>query len=260
MRDLIVRREFAPLNDDRARALYAGPVPFADAVGRLYAAFADVPRPTAIDYCPCCFTADQERALLAPVPLRELPAGILQPYAADVPFTVGGVDDFRYFAPRILDIACTVGFTWPDLESVAVRLRAAGWLSWPAGERDAIRGVLKALWAKTLAVFPSDPGVDVVLCAVGNAEDDLEPYLTGWARALGRPSAAEQLRDLLYHGCRSDGVRWRLLNAFWDGRDGQVGAWLAGAELRRAVTTAFATADSEDTLRVLVDLHDLVGG
>ena len=234
------------------------PRPLSLAVERLYAAFADVPRPTEIHYCPCCLTVEEERRLLSPVAVRELPAEVIQPYAADVMLTVGGVDDFRYFLPRILDIACTVGFDWPDLESLATRLRMARWQTWPADEQDTIRDVLKALWAATLAVFPSDPDVDTVLCAVGNAEDDLEPYLRFWASALDRLTAATQLRDLLYHGCRSDGRAWRLLNAFWDGRDSQVTAWLSGKELRRALTAAFTSSNSGDTLQVLADLHDLL--
>jgi hypothetical protein len=122
-------------------SVYGGPVPSTDpvaaAVDRLYVAFSGVRRPSVIEYCTCCFSADEERALLAPVALRQLSVDVLHPYAFDVLLTVGDIDDFRYFLPRILEVACTVGFNGPDLESLAGRLAEAHWLDWPAAEQVA---------------------------------------------------------------------------------------------------------------------------
>jgi hypothetical protein len=232
----------------------------AAAIDRLYAAFAAVPRPAEIEYCPCCFTADEESALLASAELRQLPVDVLRPYAANVMLTVGGVDDLRYFTPRILEIACTVGFNWPDLEPIAGRLRMAGWRHWPSDQPHAVRGALQTLWSTTLATFPVTPDIDTVLCALGNAEDDLDPYLTMWSAALRHPPAAEHLRDLLSNGVRWNRrtMDWRLANAFWDGRDGRVLGWLAGAGIRHAVAEAFACADTEKALQTLADVDDLL--
>ncbi|AVT31758.1 hypothetical protein C6361_22360 [Plantactinospora sp. BC1] len=243
----------------------------AEAIDRLHVVFGGVPRPSAIDSCPCCFTPDDERKLLAPVPLAELTADDLGDYAAVVLFTVGGVADYRYFLPRMLEIGCTEGFLWPDLEPLLGRLRHAGWRSWPAGERHAVRELLAALWAEVLADDPAAVhDVDTVLCAVGNVEDDLTPYLAEWARQLARPTAAAALFDLLAHHCRPAGTTWRLGNAFWAERGSQaaqVSAWLAGADLRRAVTAALGavleTAETdghaESTWRILTELDDLLG-
>jgi hypothetical protein len=230
------------------------------AIDRLYAAFAHMPRPAKIDYCPHCFTEDEERALLAPVELRQIPIDVLRPYAADVMLTVGGIDDLRYFLPRILEIACTVEFQWPDLEPVASRLRIAGWQDWPATETAAVRGVLQALWATTLATFPSTLDIETVLCAIGNAEDDVDPYLISWAAALHDPPAAAHLRELLHGGARWDQhiAGWRLRDEFWDGRDSQVATWLAGPDLRRAVADAITTVDAEQTLQVLEGIDDML--
>jgi hypothetical protein len=81
----------------------SAPGPLPAAIDRLYAAFAHVPRPAKIDYCDHCVTADELRAVLAPVELRELPVDVLRPYISSVMLTVGDVDDFRYFVPRILE-------------------------------------------------------------------------------------------------------------------------------------------------------------
>jgi hypothetical protein len=178
------------------------------AIDRLYEVFGRVPRPTAIEYCPHCFLADEEQALLAPVPLRELPIEALQPYAANVMMTVGGTADFRYFLPRIFEVACTEGFDWPDLESVFSRLRFAAWPEWDQAEQAAVRGLFAAFWAQPGAGFDAAD----VLCAIGNAEDDLTPYLDG--------------RDPLISG---DLVARSLTNPFWVDREAQaeqVLAWL----------------------------------
>ncbi|MET8149635.1 hypothetical protein ACIBSW_23825 [Actinoplanes sp. NPDC049668] len=237
----------------------------AAAINSLYAVFARVPRPSSIEYCQCCFTPEDERAVLTDMPVRQLPADALRPYAADVMLTVGGVADFRYFLPRLLEIACGEGFSWPDLESVVGRLRFAGWRSWQDDERDAVRDFLAALWANALAGDPDQEDVDTILCAIGNAEDDLKPYLTEWASALTRPTAgpaaAAQLRSLLDGGYRSDRGKRRLTNAFWEDRDHQaeqVIAWLSSADLQVTLSAAFEAADSEETLQTLADIDDLV--
>ncbi|MEO3924369.1 hypothetical protein ABGB07_10985 [Micromonosporaceae bacterium B7E4] len=244
----------------------------AEAIDRLYVVFGGTPRPTAIDSCPCCFNPDDERKLLAPVPLREMTADDLGYYAGVVLSTVGGLDDYRYFLPRMLEIGCTEGFLWPNLEPLLGRLRQADWTSWPVRERCAVRDLLAALWAQTLADDPEAVnGVDAVLCAVGNVEDDLTPYLADWERQLARPTAAGQLLELLRWDCRLDGTTWRLGNAFWAERESQaaqVGAWLSGAGLRRAVSTALgavvAAADTdvlaESNWRILAELDDLLDG
>jgi hypothetical protein len=207
------------------------------AVAGLYRAFAAVPKPVRLDYCDHCFLAEEEQALLAAVPLTELSGEALQPYAANVIFTVGGPDDYRYFLPRLLELVARGEFDWPDLEMVIGRLRFAQWDTWQAGEQDAIREYLRALWHGTLREDGRDAGD--VLCAIGNAEDDLTPYLDAWIAAMGTPAAREHLLVLLTGGrqqTKSGG--WRLINAFWDERAAQAGqvlAWLAGLELLDAV-------------------------
>lgn len=228
------------------------------AVDRLYAVFAAVPRPVAIDGCEHCWTEQEAAVLLGPVPLRELSAGDLRPYAAGVLLTIGDIADFRYFLPRILEIACTDGFNWPDLEPLAGRLLLAEWETWTAEERAAVREVLWACWKRVLTGHPESWGADAVLCAIGNAEDDLAPYLEAWAAALEHPAAAAELRDLLRFSVRSKDGAVRLTNAFWDDRDAQAAAWVSGSELRAALVAAAASAGTEEALQVLVDIDELL--
>ncbi|GAA4953732.1 hypothetical protein [Actinoplanes utahensis] len=223
----------------------------------LYDAFSRVPRPVALDYCACCFNPEEERAVLADVPLRSLPVEALRPYTANVIFNVGGPADLRYFLPRMLEIAAGDGFDRPDLEPLLNRMYHAGWHRWQPGERDAVRAFLTALWAE-------ERNGDV-LCAIGNAEDDLTPYLAAWLSALTdpatRPAEAAHLLTLLRDDYERGRKGPRLVNAFWDGRPdqhAQVLAWLAGPELQLALFAAFEVTDDEDTARILTDIDVLL--
>jgi hypothetical protein len=230
------------------------------AVDRLYVAFAGEPRPADIEACPCCVSRDQVEALLGPEDLRTLPADVVADYAAHAMTTVGSASDFRYFLPRLLQLAVTDGFDWPDLEIAVGRLRLAGWTAWPADQQRAVRDVLWALWTQTLGQHPSDPDADAVLCAIGNAEPDISGYLAFWASSLGTGEAAPALHlsDLISWSARVENGRWRLLNGFWEHRDGQVADWLAAHSTRAAVRAGFDAATSEPALAALADIDALL--
>ncbi|MCP2321667.1 hypothetical protein HDA40_000174 [Hamadaea flava] len=237
------------------------------AIDRLYDEFAANPRPHSLDYCPCCFTSDEERAVLAPVPLRQVPIDVMRPYAADVMLTVGDVADLRYFLPRIVEIATMETFNYPELEGLIGRLPRAGWTSWPQGEQGAVRAYFQAMW--TDALFADEPVVDydAALCAIGNAEDDLTAYLAPWTDNLDRPDLIMALRGFVEYGCRVDRRgRLRPSNAYWGHRDRPVVDWLNGSELRASVEARLAadldgdTAETREALEWLTFTLPISGG
>ncbi|MFC5005445.1 hypothetical protein ACFPIJ_47400 [Dactylosporangium cerinum] len=200
------------------------------AIDTLYDTFAAVPRPTGIDACPGCFGADDARDLLRPVPLRSLPATALAHYAMHVGLTAGAADDFRHFLPRMLEVSVTdgfggpeVGFVYPEVDAFVGRLRFTGWTTWDPAEQTAVREFLAAFWHDVLTTDPDWTfSADEVLCGIGNAEDDLTPYLATWAALLPATHPAAHLRQPLAR---------QHVNAFWHGRAAQlaqVAAWLAG--------------------------------
>ncbi|NUT33654.1 MAG: hypothetical protein HOV79_11330 [Hamadaea sp.] len=201
----------------------------AEAIDRLYDDFAHHPRPTSIACCPCCFDEKDASELLSYGRLRTTPADALRPYAASVLFTVGGLDDYRHYLPRIMEIACVEGFAFPDFESVVGRLDHAAWTTWPRSERDAVHAFLDAIWEH--ALFAPDPllWVDETLCGLGNAVEDLGPYLATWADNLADDRAAQRLLSFLTEDCRvgRDGLL-QPTNAYWaKSRRRQVEKWLA---------------------------------
>jgi hypothetical protein len=82
--------------------------------------------------------------------------------------------------PRILEIAATEGFEFPDVEVVYGHLACGSFATWPIVERTAVRNLAKAHWLAALA-----QGVDLlhfepVLTGIMLIEDDLTAYLRHW--------------------------------------------------------------------------------
>ena len=209
-------------------------------INALYRTFGRVPKPRSVESCPHC--ADPgEPDLLQPVPLRGLTVKDLRTYAGRALTTIGGVDDFRYFLPRLLEIASDgEGFSYPDLATVLGKLHYGKWTSWAEDEQQAVRGYLHALWARTLTRDPD--GTDVaddtydagtVLSAIALLEDDLTPYLAAWDEALDQPddlTAALQLEKLSRDGRRVKRGVPQLTTPYLDGRADQAGQILAWLE------------------------------
>ncbi len=230
------------------------------AIDRLYVAFAGEVRPSDIEHCPCCISDEQVDELLRSSNLRTMPADAVADYATYALTTVGSLADFRYFLPRVLQVAVTDGVDWLDLELVCGRLRLAGWTDWSGDEQPAVRHLLNVLWEQTLHEYPSRLALDTVLCAIGKAEADLTDHLTAWNAALrqGDAAPAQHLSDLVSWNARVVNGRWRLRNAYWDNRDGQVVAWLAAESTHDAIVAGFDAATSEPALAALAELAGLL--
>ncbi|MEW2359012.1 hypothetical protein [Spirillospora sp. NPDC029432] len=224
----------------------------------LYAAFADVPRPARLEGCPCCVEPGEGRALLDR-PLRDLTAEDLARYGAKALNTWAGEEEFRYFAPRLLELAAAGAFAVLDPEIVFIKLARAGWAEWP--QRDAVEGFLGAFWTRTLESHPSRPAIGTALCALGGAAGaagEMAPYLDEWGR-LASEAAIRQLHEFAV-----EELAWRrgtplLRNAYWDTSGApyrEVLGWLTGGPAAEAVRVAFERAGREDVLELLADLEN----
>jgi hypothetical protein len=153
-----------------------------DAVAALYEVFAGYPLRDWTDPCPHCLTADDERSLRR-APLRELTAADLQQFTADSLMLWGDLDDLKHFLPRILEIAVTDGFDFPDVEVVYGHLAYGSFATWPAAEQAAVRDLAMAHWRAALAGGVGLSHFEPVLTGIMLIEDDLGPYLSYWERS-----------------------------------------------------------------------------
>ena len=216
-----------------------------DAIEPLYVAFSQYRLRERIDACNHCHGSDDDR-LLRSKKLRELGVRELHHYIWDAMTTWGDDYDFRHFLPRILEIyALDENLTdeFIDPEIVLGKLQYARWTNWPASERETIRRYLSALWiSKINRGFPweefSPSFIEDWLCAIGQAEDDLEPYLATWERA-GSSAAVGNLSHLIV-SIQNELTKRELRSAFWKDRQvqsAQVVSWLLGEKVREKLVS-----------------------
>jgi hypothetical protein len=146
--------------------------------------------------CECCISADEKSTLLT-TPLRELTDGQLGEYASSVFHTMGEVPDFKYFLPRIFELAVRDEFHWPSPEVVTSKLSLAHWLDWPAEEQVAVSDLLQAKFG-TLVNDANSVGSDIDqwICALGRCLPDPTPFL----KPLLQPQHEDKLLAFIGNG------------------------------------------------------------
>jgi hypothetical protein len=183
--------------------------------------------------------------------------------------TWGDENDFRHFLPRIFELLVVGAFEMSvDPETVIGKLDYGKWRKWPADERHVIEQFLAAWWRATLADFPHAIEADSVLCSIGQAIDDMEPFLARWDVA-GSRSAACHFAEFLSWNVDATALRkgpsWQLRNAWWPNRPvpaAQVSTWLLRPERMQEVERAFFTfgiGEDEEAARLLSEACNDLG-
>ena len=145
-------------------------------INMLYSTFS-ASKPDLIDGCPCC-TDPKEICVLLETDLKQLNADNLGNYSASLFLTMGDEDDFRYFLPRIFEIASTDKNWWPSPEVLIPKLKLSGWENWSAGDKLAVRSFLRA-WLNSLIIKepPNSEEIDAIICGLATVGEDLPAYL-----------------------------------------------------------------------------------
>ena len=211
------------------------------AIEALYTTFARYKLKDPVEGCPHCTSSEDDR-LLSSDPLRKLSAANLERFAFKAVSTLGTLEDFKHFLPRILELAALRGkLGYTDFEIILGKLDYAGWTHWPERERKAIRHYLLALWQHQLCNYPAPIEADDCLCGIGNCEDDLQPYLQTWQDETAAPSI-DHLADFIDCNARHLLKNRRLGNAFWEEREPQMRQvidWLLAPAITKKLESAF---------------------
>ena len=177
-----------------------------DSIEQLYRAFATIPRPQQIDGCPCCIE-EKEICTLLSKGLRAITPEELSSYASSAFLTVGDVDDYLYFLPRILEITATEPSWWPDPEITGRAIRDAKPDSWTDNQRSALNQYLESVISSVIESGECRL-LNSWICAIARMGFDVMPYLRQIAES---PEAVlayveENIRSL---------ARNELSNSFW---------------------------------------------
>jgi hypothetical protein len=202
-------------------------------IDEVYGAFADVPKPRAIDGCPCCIEGKKVDRLLV-APLRELCPTDLAPYASSALLTVGSVGDYLYFLPRILEISVIDDTWWPDVEVTGRAIRSSAPESWPHPRRVALQRMFAAVINDAIETCEYYK-LDGWICAIARSGFDVTPCLE---RVEKTPEAV-----LAYFEDNAACLPERkLCNAFWalpcPAHD-EIVAWFFSEKVRRIPHEAY---------------------
>lgn len=152
---------------------------FERALDHAYDVFGAQPPPRRIDACLHCVTQEDLDALER-TPPREIDERLDRVLLGNLGSTLGGVREFRWFAPRLLE-------HWRDpaggseyLELLAGRFRQVGWTTWPDAEVEAVRGVWRAAFRRAIADPDAGDDLGEVLEGLESSDEDLAPYVADW--------------------------------------------------------------------------------
>jgi len=204
-------------------------------IEKLYTAFSDVPKPLIIEGCPCCIERKGVDVLLT-TPLRQITPDQLRNYAFSVFNTVGCVEDFLYFLPRILEISAS-DMSWsPNPELVSAKMKTAGFREWQELRKSTIVSYYNSVLEIALGPELSGWEIDTWICALGQIFPDISTFLE---RLQDHPQKVVE-----YYEENSDGlVKGRLTNSFWDDESAlaydQVMAWFKSEPIRNMINAQY---------------------
>ena len=188
--------------------------PIRDAIAAHYVSFT-APQPRAVQGCTCC-TAPKELAALVAVPREALAPAALEFYAHKALTTVGTVENFRYYWPRVAELAIAGEFL-TDIEVVFDKPRYGAHHTWPAEEREVLVQLAAALGARFAAEELEPDEVDAWVCAIGllsaglvDPREPLEPLLTD------TPAARANLRAFIDWNEEDLREKKQLGNPYWE--------------------------------------------
>lgn len=215
------------------------------AIENLYLTFAEYPLPKWTDPCMHYHDKDEE-LLLHNKPLRDLGPDDLETYVWDALLTWGSEDTFKHFLPRIFEL--TVEYEWTiNPEIIIDKLHHGDWHKWPEEEQESVSAYLMAVWQMILSEESFEISVEEWLCAVGQAVDDLAPFLDSWYQNAGLPSR-HKLAEFIFNSFNTLGIRRKFVSEYWSDRHEQaeqVISWLIQPASSVILEQAFYEYSSE---------------
>lgn len=170
---------------------------------------------------------------LSAAPLKALPAANLGNFAASAIYTIGKLDDYKHFLPRILELG-RGEHPWSGLspEAIAGKVVYAEWKQWPKVERAVIRDVFASAWRVSRSADPDVFDASSLLCANAILGVDLDGLLCDWLPPRNG-AAVIQLARIVQAAMREGEDA-----AYWEKVSAEDRRWLRDWAQRKAVSEA----------------------
>ncbi|WP_444931132.1 hypothetical protein ACJJIF_04925 [Microbulbifer sp. SSSA002] len=196
------------------------PLALQTAIENAYDTFARYSQLAHIEGCPCC-VSEADNKILTSVPLHEISSEKLEKYSRKAMTTWGGVEDFKHFLPRMLELIATNAKAM-DCETIAGKLVYADWQLWPEPERNAVNLFLNQWWQseRRKDAHSAMSCLSSLFCA----ELDVSRYLDEWWNddtPLSRRCIVDFLASYSYELTQGGSSL-----AFWPNGFETIGIWL----------------------------------
>ncbi len=155
-----------------------------ETIDETYKVFSVYEKPKKMVGCPCCISESELEELLS-YSLKEIPPKSFISFCFSILLTWGSEDEFKYFLPRLLEIAVFNSLDLSvDLAFVFDKLHHANWLKWDCNEIDIIKKYFNELWKFKLNNYIDYDenllSIHELLTALATTDVDLDPFLEYW--------------------------------------------------------------------------------
>jgi hypothetical protein len=197
-----------------------------------------------MDHCDCGCISSEDFKRIFSNPLRLLPPDELEKYSRKAMTTWGASEDFRHFLPRLFELLTAESKLTTDTEIVFSKLTYGEWTTWDPDEQNAVHRYFLDLWNLILSDEPRDEYTKIheFLCAIGQAVEDIFPYLDIWENT-GTLSSYKHFHWFIHYN--SESLPAKLSNPFWETRHTQMQEvinWLLSPRLRKLLATSANTS------------------
>lgn len=229
------------------------------AIDRCYDAFAAYPEPLNLDASPL---RDPIQILknLTSAPLGQLSGESIESYAGFAMTTVGGVEDYKHFLPRILELAVEGSFLGTEPPIIGQRLKLGEWLEWPAYEQEAVGDLFIEAWKQVLLEHPDDEVAEDWLCGIANLNLDVSAALEVWDETPS-VNATLQLAEFCLTEAGSVFEEDAEERGYWsypsEANVRLVRTWLLGDGVSRRLSAARSRVRSSDLWRIETAFEEL---
>lgn len=218
-----------------------------NALDEVYATFGGYPAPKTLE-APDYRKPKRLLALLTAKPLALLTSDDIGPYTGWAMTTVGGVEDYKHFLPRILELAALGSnvHLCGDPELLANRILYGGFPTWPDKERTAILTVYDAAWRQALRTSPEEVDAEEWLLGLIELGEPIEARLAAWIESNDLQAGLQLASAVRLEAVRLEGPR----NMAVDGVRADYAAWLAAPTVRQRLERLILEVSNDETWQV----------
>lgn len=219
------------------------------AIDACYEAFSVYPVPSALEASPLRDPVQILQSLTS-APLRELSDENIGPYAFSAMTTVGGVEDYKHFLPRILELALlSTGQPGLEAEIIALRLNYGEWRYWPIQEQRAITAVFEESFDAVKQRHIDEVEAGGWLCGMAILGLPVSNMLDDWV-ASPHPNSGLQIASFVSHATAFIHATGKEDRAYWSYVDQMtiqlLRRWIGSTPVAERLMVAFDTVAIAD--------------